>query len=217
LLDVPALSPNSPTLLLAASSTTPGWKRSLVDVSVVGQRMSVRTAPRKSLLGTAETILSPANPAVIDTANSVEVLLIDPEQWLTRCDDDALSAGANLALLGDELIQFADVTPLGGGRFRLARLLRGRAGTEAAVPSHAIGEVFCMIEAGSLQSVGLPITSIGKEVNAQVAGGSSASLTVRPRADAIVSPSGGTTVDTEARAAIDRILTTLRERGLIGT
>jgi hypothetical protein len=128
-----------------------------------------------------------------------------------------MSGGANLALIGDELIQFADVTPLGGGRFSLARLLRGRVGTEAAIPDHVIGEVFCVIDAGSLQTVPLPISSIGTEVTAQVAGGGSASLTVRPRADAIVSPSGGTTVDTQARAAIDQILTTLREHGLIGT
>src|SRR4051812_29959245 len=72
--------------------------------------------------------------------------------WLTSCDDDAMSAGANLALIGGELIQFADVTPLGGGRFRLARLMRGRAGTESAIPEHAIDEAFCVIEAGSLQS-----------------------------------------------------------------
>src|SRR3954470_15556630 len=36
-------------------------------------------------------------------------------EWLTSCDDDAMSAGSNLALIGRELIQFTDVTPLGGG------------------------------------------------------------------------------------------------------
>jgi len=109
------------------------------------------------------------------------------------------------------------VTPLGGGRFRLARLMRGRAGTEAAIPEHAIGEAFCLIEAGSLRSIALPTTSIGTEVTARVTGGASSSLTVSARAAAIASPSGGTMVDTQARSTIDLILTTLRQHALIDT
>lgn len=91
LLDLPALSPTSPTLLLAASCPTPGWAPSRVDLSVVGQSLALRTAPRKSVLGSAETILAAADPSVIDEINSVDVLLIDMEQWLTACDDDALA------------------------------------------------------------------------------------------------------------------------------
>jgi hypothetical protein len=136
---------------------------------------------------------------------------------MTSADDDALAAGANLALIGGELIQFGDIIPVGSGRFTLSRLLRGRFGTEAAISSHAIGDVFCLIEAGSLQSISLPVSSIGKEVTAQVPGGGSVSLTVRPRADAIPSPLGGTTIDAEARTSIDQILSTLRQHGLIDT
>lgn len=218
LFDIPTLLPNSPTLLLAASSPSPGWKRVRVDLSFVGQSMAIRTAARKSMLGSAVTDLaSTADPSVIDTGNSFEVQLIDGDQWLTSCDDAALAAGTNLALIGRELVQFGDVTPLGSGRFRLARLLRGRSGTEPAISSHAIDEVFCMIEAGSLQSISLPITSIGAEVTAEIPGGASVSLVVRPRADAIASPSGGTTVDAEARTSIDQVLATLRQHGLIET
>ena len=215
LLDIPGLSPNSPTLLLAASSATAGWKRALVDLSSAGQTIAVRTAARKSLLGSAVTVLPPADPSVIDTANSVDVQLIDEDQWLTSCDDTALDAGANLALMGGELIQFGDATALGSGRFRLGRLLRGRSGTAAAVSSHAIGEVFCVIETASLQSIQLPISAIGKEVTAEIPGGQSVSLTVSQRGEPISSPSGGATVDQEARSSIDQILATLRQNGLI--
>ena len=184
----------------------------------MGQSVAVRTAARKSLLGSALTVLgATADPSVIDITNSIDVQLIDEDQWLTSCDDAALASGANLALIGAELIQFGDVTPLGGGQFRLARLLRGRSGTQAAVASHASSEVFCMIETGSLQSISLPITSIGTEVTAEIPGGASVSLVVRPRADAIASPSGGTTVDAEARSSIDQVLATLRQHGLIET
>ena len=217
LLDIPALSPNSPTLFLAASSPTPGWRRAHVDLTFVGQNIAVWTAARKSVLGSTATILPPADPASIDTASSVEVQLIDADQWLTSCDDNALAAGANVALIGGEVVQFGDVTPLGNGRFRLDRFLRGRGDTEPAIASHAVGEVFCLIEAGSLQSIGLPVTSIGKLVTAEIPGGASVSVTVRSRADGIASPSGGTTIDQEGRASIDQILATLRLHGLIAT
>ena len=218
LLDIPTLSPNSPTLLLAASSSTPGWKRATVDLSFVGQSMAVRTAARKSLLGSVVTILaSTADPTILDTVNSVDVRLIDGDQWLTSADDAALADGANLALIGGELVQFGGVTPLGGGTFRLTRLLRGRSGTESAVSSHAIDEVFCVIETASLQSISLPISSIGTNVSASIPGGAGVSLMVRPRADPIASPSGGTTVDAEARTSINEILATLRQHGLIET
>lgn len=168
------------------------------------------------MLGSAATILVAADPSQIDLTNSIDVLLIDANQWLTSCDDGALAAGANLALIGRELVQFADVTPLGSGRFRLGRLLRGRVGTGSEVSSHVVGEVFCLIETGSVQQIVLPIASIGTEVAAQMPGSDTVSLTVSPRASAIASPSGGATIDAEARASIDQILTTMRQHGQIG-
>ena len=45
------------------------------------------------------------------------------------CSEEDLKLGDNLVALGNEIIQFAEATPLGGGRFRLRRLLRGREGT----------------------------------------------------------------------------------------
>jgi hypothetical protein len=61
--------------------------------------------------------------------------------------------GANLAALVAEdgrveLIQFADVTPLGDARFELRRLLRGRRGTEDA-GAFATGATFLLLD-GSL-------------------------------------------------------------------
>jgi hypothetical protein len=38
---------------------------------------------------------------------------------------------------------------------------------------------------------------------------------VGSRAEAILSPTGGTTIDSEARAIIDQILATMRQHGLI--
>ena len=70
--------------------------------------------------------------------------------------------GANLAALGGELIQFGSAEPLGGRRFRLSRLLRGRRGTEWAT-LHAPGEPFALIEAESLAVLEAPLGSLGGE------------------------------------------------------
>jgi len=108
------------------------------------------------------------------------------------------------------------VTPLGDGRFHLARLLRGRMGTESAISGHALDEIFCLIEPGSLQPIVLPALSAGAEVTAQVPGGDSTSVTIGTNVQSIASPSGGMTIDAEARSSIDQILTNMRQRGLIG-
>jgi hypothetical protein len=95
-------------------------------------------------------------------------------------------------------------------------LLRGVRGTEAAVSSHAAGDAFVLIETDALKAVTLPPWAEGHEVSVTCAG-QSAGLTLasKPRPAAIADPSGGTTADSEARAAIAQVLAALRQQGLI--
>jgi len=168
LIDIPnvlGLS-NEPTMLLAASASTGGWKSRAVTISFAGQELSARTASSKSVLGAALTSLAAADADLIDAQNNVEIQLIDADQWLVSCDDDGLASGENFAVLGGELFQFGEVTPLGDGKFRLARLLRGRGATEWACGLHAAGETFCLLRAGTLQPLVLPNWSLGATVNA---------------------------------------------------
>lgn len=178
LLDVPTagFSTSQPTVLLAASTPTVGWKGRTVQIGFGGQTIGVETARSKSGLGHALTALGSGTTELIDSENTLDVALIDADQWLTSCDDEALAAGENLAVLGSEVLQFGQVLPLGGGQFRLSRLLRGRGGTEWACSGHSNGEVFCRIKTASLQSVMLPGWSIGATVAATVTGGNGASI-----------------------------------------
>lgn len=170
LFDVPigwSGAPGTPQVLIAASIADKGWRRGQVEVSFGDQTIIVETARRKSILGNSATLLSAAPAELVDRQNSLEVQLIDHEQWLTSCDDDQLCAGANLAIVGSELLQFADASPLGNGRFRLSRLLRGRAGTEWAAGRHAMGEAFCMVDFARLREVSLPAWSLGSDLVAR--------------------------------------------------
>ena len=232
--DLTGSASSTPTVYLAATTSAAVWKRLPVEISNDQFAIGCRTAPRKSVLGTADALGAGPTDG-IDTVNSIEVELIDPSQWLVSCDDDALAAGANLALIGDELLQFSDVTAISPGRFRLSKLLRGRFATEAATSTHASGELFLLIEASALQAIPLPASTRGSTVTATYrAPGTTvvasrfidgrslrASLfidgeqVVGRRAAAIPSPSGGATVDAEVRMAVAQILGALRTHGLI--
>src|SRR4051812_45712821 len=156
---------NPPMLLLAASTPSPGWRREFVEISHAGRMHVVQTALRKSVLGQAATALA-------ESDETVEIVLYDADQWLVSCSDQDLELGENLALLGDEVIQFGEAIGLGAGRFRLARLLRGQAGTEFAIPGHSKEEPFVLVEPDTLQPITLPVWVEGSQVHASARNGS---------------------------------------------
>lgn len=226
LIEVPGLFENSstaPTVMLAASSPSAVWRSSAVEVLAGGQSFATQTASRKATLGHSMTALAAADPGSLDSINAVEVSLIDEDQWLLSCDDEAMAQGVNLAVLGGEVLQFGVVEPLGEGRFRLRRLLRGRYGTASAVGTHAPGELFALIERDALRAIDLPQWTIGTSVKAtarNVSGSVSESppiTIVGPHRETVTSPVGGETVDGEARSSIDQILTALKQHGLIAS
>jgi hypothetical protein len=191
LLDIPnvlGIASNEPTLVLAASATGSSWKRRPVEIEFAGQRIATETARSKSLLGHALTALLPSATDLIDEQNSVEIELADRDQWLASCNDEALAAGENLAILGGEIFQFGSVDPLGHGRFWLSKLLRGRGGTEWACAAHGVGDVFCMIRPGTVQPIRLPSWSLGATISASADGGATASTQLEGEASRPPSP-----------------------------
>ena len=121
-------------------------------------------------MGRTVNIMGPGDAALFDAAASVEVELFNDSMWLESRTDDALVAGANLAMLGEELIQFGTVNPLGGRRFRLSRLLRGRRGSEWAAGVHGIGERFVLIDPRALLAYDLPGAALGAQVRVMASG-----------------------------------------------
>jgi hypothetical protein len=164
--DVGSQATDNLTLSVAASSDTAGWKPCTIQVETAQGTTSVRSASRKTALGELVTPLGAGQPYLIDSENSFDVQLIDVDQWLMSCDDEALVNGANLAMAGNELLQFADVTPISPGRFRLERLLRGRGGTEWAAQAHTVGDTFALLDANALRVLQLPASALGSTVTA---------------------------------------------------
>jgi hypothetical protein len=116
-----------------------------------------------AVLGTALGALEARPAALIDTASTIEVELLNAAMPLESRDDQALVAGANLAVIGDELVQFGRAEQIGSRRFRLSRLLRGRFGTEWASGAHNPGEPFLLIDADTLATIEAPAALIGSE------------------------------------------------------
>lgn len=173
--ELPALGDNladTPRLLVAAAGAEPGWRRAALLLSTDGgarwSPMGSTAAP--ATIGTLATP-APAAPATVrDLSTVIEIDLVHAEMALVGADDVALDSGANLALLGDELIQFGQAEQIGSTRWRLRRLLRGRRGTEAAAGTQQIGDRFVIIDADDLTTIDIPLSTIGSSVRLMASG-----------------------------------------------
>ena len=162
--DLDGTAADSPVIVVAAANASPEWKPVPLDVEIAGAVQPLQSADLPTVLGSAVTILPDGQSALIDEKETVDVQLIDPDQWLESRDDDALVNGDNLAIIGNELVQFGSAVSLGEGKFRLSRLLRGRRGTEWAMGLHRAGETFAMIDPLRLQRIPMNASALGSEV-----------------------------------------------------
>lgn len=155
ILDLPPLrdSDGGPGIYVAATAGT-GWPGGIVYDAAGTQRAALNAA---ATAGIAASILASSNVFYMDRARSVTVC-IPSGDTLTSCTEAALYAGANLALLGSEIIQFQTATLIAPQTWQLSNLLRGRFGTEGATGTHAIGERFIMLDAATLARITLTLT-----------------------------------------------------------
>ena len=172
--ELPALDDSllgTPRVLVAAAGGS-GWRQAALLLSLDGgQRWSgagAVTVP--AVLG--EIVVPPlvAGSALIDLAGSVEVDLGHDEMALTDADDAALDRGANLALIGEELIQFGQAVRVSARRWRLTHLLRGRRGTEWAAGTQQVGDRFVLIDADAMVALDQPLSALGSEVRLLASG-----------------------------------------------
>ena len=105
-------------------------------------------------------MLNAGSAQLIDEAGSVEVQLLNNTMTLGNTNADGLDAQRNLAMLGDELIQFRSALPLGANRYRLSGLYRGRRGTQWAMTTHSAGERFVLIERETLARINVPASAM---------------------------------------------------------
>jgi hypothetical protein len=175
--DVPL---SAPRLTIAAAGEGAGWRRAALlyslDDGASWTAAGATAAP--AAIGVVEAAPPPASAALIDRRGALVVALAHDGMELGDADAAALDRGVNLAMVGGELVQFGSAAPLGGGRWRLTRLLRGRRGTEAAVA--AIGDRFVLIEGEAARTIDLPVSALGRDIRVMASGvGDAAPVEVR--------------------------------------
>ena len=139
---------SAPRLAIAAAGTAPGWRSAALLLSI-DNGATWSAAGGTALPAVIGHVLTPpgiAPSGLVDHASRIYVALAQGGMMLADADDAALDAGANLAMIGDELIQFARAEPLGGVHWRLSGLWRGRRGTEKAIGRQVPGDRFVLVE-----------------------------------------------------------------------
>lgn len=156
----------APTLAIAAAGTGSGWRSAALSISTDGgaswRDIGMTAAP--AVLGIIESPPGSADPAIEDRRSAVVVELANDAMMLMDAATAALDAGANLAMIGDEAVQFGRAEPLGGARWRLSRFWRGRRGTESAMGTQAAGDRFALIAPGTLVTEALAGLAPGSSV-----------------------------------------------------
>lgn len=174
-LDLPPLPgdlPAVPRLWIAATGASSAWRHAGISASGDGGASYAPLGVAENALvdGSALTILPDGPADRWDRFSTVDVDLRHDGMWLESRDEASVLAGANLAIIGDELIQFATAEALGPGRFRLSTLLRGRRGTEVAVAMHGGGETFLMLDPQALLAFDPPLEAVGRPYLFRAAG-----------------------------------------------
>ncbi len=190
-LDLPPIGAELPTtarLWLAAAGPSAGWRRAELLVSRDGGATyeSIGVTGGAGVMGTAVTALGAGPCERWDRRNSVEVELLSDAMWLEGRSEASVLASANLAVIGEELVQFAHVEALGGKLFRLSGLLRGRRGSEAAAGGHVAGERFVLLEPATLLPFDAPAGSIGGTIRFKAVGPGDAIGAVEPVTKVVV-------------------------------
>ena len=166
-LDIPALpsdAQDSLTLRIAVCGISDGWTgASITRLLDDGNERRLLTIATPAVIGTALTALPDGATTVFDRVNTIDISLLGTAV-LSNATEASVLNGANVAVLGNEIIQFANATQISDGVYRLDTLLRGRLGTEQLTDSHAIGDRFVLLNEAVIPMV-LPADVLGQAWN----------------------------------------------------
>jgi hypothetical protein len=153
LLDIPLLRDQDDGVgfYVAACGYLAGWRGAQLFKSIDNGASYEQYGPaflKSSTIGYANDALGNfAGGNSFDESNTVTVHLINGT--LASLTELAVLNGGNVALLGDEIIQFKNATLTDVNTYTLFGLMRGRQGTEWAMSEHAVGERFVLLSVGT--------------------------------------------------------------------
>jgi hypothetical protein len=160
LLDIPPLRDNDYAVngvYFAADGYLEDWTGAVALRSPDGTTFeSKEIVYTGSPIGQATTVLGNFYGGnVFDETNIVRVEVSGTLESKTELE---VLNGANVALIGDEIVQFKNADLVSTGVYDLSGLLRGRMGTELA--THEDNEQFVLLDAASTRFVSIPSTDL---------------------------------------------------------
>jgi hypothetical protein len=157
------------TLLYAAvgrDARTEVWSGAGVYKSVDGgvSYASVLTTTAQATIGTTVGALDDwSGGNVWDDESTVDVLLTSGT--FSSATDLGVLNGANALAIKSgsdwEIVQFVNAELVATDTWRLSRLLRGRRGTERAIPGHGAGDRVVLLTAASMNTIGATLAEVG--------------------------------------------------------
>ncbi len=152
-------------LRFAVCGVGQNWQGAQIFYSTASDYQLLGNVGTQAVMGKAIAVLPATNCFVMDENNEVEVYITGGQ--LSSVTTNDIMNGTNIALLGDEIIQFREAEFVEAGRYRLKGLLRGRFGTENMIDSHEEGERFVLLDSRILK-VEIPKHLIGAAINIKV-------------------------------------------------
>ena len=166
LLDIPALPGGEPTPRAALAALSVPWPGAIALYrSRDGNAFEfMQRIEAPGTLGELTTALEPGPTARWDRASRFQIRLY--AGTLAAATPGEVLAGANLAAIrsasgGWEIIQFAEADLIGANSYQISMLLRGQAGSEAAMAGGApAGSAFVLLD-GAIERLAMSVEDIG--------------------------------------------------------
>ena len=164
ILDINAIrsGDTGPGYYIAVSGFTSSWRGCALYRSVDNGEtwQFFDSFTEQTAIGKTITALGGGESAVWDYIHTVDVQILGAGTLASASGELAVLNGANAALIGNEILQFKDVTALGDNLYRLSGFLRGRQGTEPEMDGHYIGERFVLLQTAGVRFVPTSINDL---------------------------------------------------------
>lgn len=163
-LDIPLLTQEQDLFRIGIAAIGEGsrWEGALLEISENDKSYSpLGTVQNKAVMGTTVNALQEMRLPLLDRKSKVIVNLIEGK--LKSLKWEQLLNGDNLALIGDEIIQFRYAKLLQENQYELSHLVRGKFGTEPQMNTHQESERFILLNE-AVQTFELPKQYVDKQL-----------------------------------------------------
>jgi len=153
---------------VAVSSETQDWRGASVELSKDGGAnwIDSDSTTSNAIMGSLAAPLPAHTHWYRDDTNTLTVELLREDMELIPATMTEMLNRANLAIIGDELINFSEADQVGPTTWELSGLLRGRKGSGAV--AHAAGERFVLLDSFGVTFIPAELFELGRDLTFRV-------------------------------------------------